>query len=100
MAKMYYSTTRLWSIFTSLSKLPRLSAADWSNVKAAGIARSIVHRDCKAGRNKPRTIRTLSGIGGNGKDHKNLNLGHFLDSTSLNMQISIDEVNANSLGES
>ena len=100
MAKMYYSTTRLWSILTSLSKLPRLSAADWSNVKAAGIARNIVHRGCKAGRNKPRTIRTLSGIGGNGKDHKNLNLGHFLDSTSLNMQISIDEVNANSLGES
>ena len=97
---MYYSSTRLWSIFTSLSKLPRLNAADWSNVKVAGIAHNIVHRGCKAGRNKPRTIRTLTGIRRNGKDHQNLNLGHFLDSTPLNMQISNKEVNANSLGES
>ena len=55
----------------------------------------------KQGEKKPRTIRTLTGIGigRNGKDHQNLNLGHFLDSTLLHMQISNDELNANSLGE-
>ena len=99
MAKIFYSSTRLWSIFTSLSKPQRLDAVDWSNVKAAGIARSIVYRGCKAGRNKPRSIRTLTGIGRNDKDYQNQNFGHFLDSTPLSMQISNDEANGISHGE-
>ena len=61
--KFLYSSSTLWSIFSTFRKVPRLDVDVWNRLKAVGIAKSTSRRGCRAGRNKQRSISTVSGYG-------------------------------------
>ena len=61
--KFLYSSSTLWSIISTIRKVPRLDVDVWNRLKAAGIAKSTSRRGCRAGRNKQRSISTVSGYG-------------------------------------
>ena len=61
--KFLYSSCALWNIFATLPRVLRLEPTIWRSLKAAGIAKLVSRRGCRAGRSKQRPIMTVLGYG-------------------------------------